>query len=136
MAALNTARWYQAHPATAISRMAAGKNGAPDTDISSGNDPAKRDVRTIATANSAGNRAASGDHRSQRGVVNCFLRFIFLRNIFILLIVVSSLLVSTTDAVISSRGDFPNDSPTRNRRSAIHTPIREAFGVANVSSAE
>ncbi|XP_058119002.1 hemicentin-1 isoform X1 [Anopheles ziemanni] len=105
MAALNTARWYQAHPATAISRMAAGKNGAPDT-INSGNDPAKRGVRSIATVNCASNRvaAASVDHRSQRGVVNCFLRFIFLRNIFILLIVVSSLLVSTTDAVISSRG--------------------------------
>uniref|UniRef100_A0A182IQ36 Uncharacterized protein n=1 Tax=Anopheles atroparvus TaxID=41427 RepID=A0A182IQ36_ANOAO len=80
-----------------------GKNGS--NTINSGNDPAKRNVQSIATANCASNSAAaaSGDHRSQRGVVNCFLRFIFLRNIFILLIVVSSLLVSTTDAVISSR---------------------------------
>ncbi|XP_035794906.1 netrin receptor DCC-like [Anopheles albimanus] len=53
-----------------------------------------------------------GLHRSQRGVVNCFPRFIFLRHIFLLLlvVVVSSLLVSTTDAVISSRGSSGSSS--------------------------
>uniref|UniRef100_A0A182M7M3 Transmembrane protein n=1 Tax=Anopheles culicifacies TaxID=139723 RepID=A0A182M7M3_9DIPT len=70
----------------------------------------KRNVRPIVTANCASNNAitavANSNHRSQRGVVNCFLRFIFLRNMFILLIVVSSLLVSTTDAAISSRGEL------------------------------
>uniref|UniRef100_A0A182QEL3 Uncharacterized protein n=1 Tax=Anopheles farauti TaxID=69004 RepID=A0A182QEL3_9DIPT len=58
------------------------------------------------TGNNIINKAttvSSSNHRSQRGVVNCFPRFIFLRNMFILLVVVSSLLVSTTDAVISSR---------------------------------
>ncbi|XP_049534075.1 hemicentin-1-like [Anopheles darlingi] len=54
-----------------------------------------------------------GVHRcQQRGVVNCFPRFIFLRHIFLLLLVaiVSSLLVSTTDAVISSRGSSGSSS--------------------------
>ncbi|XP_035904179.1 neural cell adhesion molecule 1 isoform X2 [Anopheles stephensi] len=130
MTALNTVRWYQAHPATAISRMAAhsrngggGGSGKNSINTNSGcsndaaatsaaSDSAKRTVRPIVTANCAGNNAitavANSNHRSQRGVVNCFLRFIFLRNMFILLIVVSSLLVSTTDAVISSRGSSSN----------------------------
>ncbi|XP_049279748.1 MAM domain-containing glycosylphosphatidylinositol anchor protein 1 isoform X2 [Anopheles funestus] len=135
MTALNTVRWYQAHPATASSRMAThrrpgsgsagGKNGINtnsgyDASVEAPTaaaamavcDSVKRNVRPIVTANCASNNAitavANSNHRSQRGVVNCFLRFIFLRNMFILLIVVSSLLVSTTDAVISSRGSSSN----------------------------
>ncbi|XP_041760548.1 neural cell adhesion molecule 1 isoform X1 [Anopheles merus] len=137
MGALNTARWWhQAHPATAISGMmvaarsrsaASGGKNSVHTDGNGGtNEMAKRNGRrAIVTAKCAGDNGSSSSssssggsgiitavagHRSQRGVVNCFLRFIFLRNMFILLVVISGLLVSTADAVISSRGSSGSSS--------------------------
>uniref|UniRef100_A0A182UZ69 Uncharacterized protein n=1 Tax=Anopheles merus TaxID=30066 RepID=A0A182UZ69_ANOME len=131
----------------ARSRSAAsgGKNSVHTDGNGGTNEMAKRNGRrAIVTAKCAGDNGSSSSssssggsgiitavagHRSQRGVVNCFLRFIFLRNMFILLVVISGLLVSTADAVISSRVGF---SPKFGETRKVATDTGLGCGVPSV----